>query len=298
MINNLPFSAWVRWFENFKSRQQPIPRPSGPELSPEESRLIGSSIRQFQLGESSEARNLLAKAGRYAAKSGDISYPSALIHFIREENRHASLLGQFMDREGIPRAKKHWMDGMFRFIRHQAGLRSSLTILLTAEFIAIPYYTALGEATKSTVLAAICKQILSDESTHIRFQSLALKVLAQPRNKRRRKADDVFARICLEIALDMVWFSHGRVIQAGGYDYPAYRQTCLQQFRWSRAMVRGELPIETPQSVPSKSMSPFGVRIVDHSRNPTTMGSASNLDALPRRAVTPEMFNSPKLSPS
>lgn len=298
MKSNLPFTAWVSWFENFKSRQKPIPRPAGPELSKYESQLIRSSIRQFQLGESSEARNLLAKAGRYAARTGDISYPSALIHFIREENRHASMLGQFMDREGISRAKKHWMDGIFRFLRHRVGLRSSLTILVTAEFIAIPYYTALREATSSTVLAGICKQILIDESTHIRFQSLALKVLAQPRNKLQRKADEIFARICLETALDMVWFSHGRVLQAGGYDYPTFRQTCLVQFRWSRAMVRGELPIEAPQPEEVKGIPPFGVRIMDHSGNPIANGSASGLEALPRRSVTPEMFNSPKLSTS
>jgi hypothetical protein len=293
MKNNLPFSAWVRWFEAFEGRQTPIPRPDGPELTLAQKRLISSSISQFQLGESSEARNLLAKAGRYAARTGDDSYPAALIHFIREENRHAAMLGNFMDREGIKRTKKHWMDGMFRFIRHQVGLRSSLTILLTAELIAVPYYTALRQATTSTVLSAICNQILTDESTHIRFQSLALKTLAQNRSSRQRKADDIFARFCLEIALDIVWFSHGSVLQAGGYDYPTFRQTCLTQLRLSRAMVSGELPIEDPQPTLNRGMMPFGVRILHDSPRPT-----SNLEALPRRAVTPEMFNSPQFTTS
>ena len=62
-------------------------------------------------------------------------------------------------------------EAFFRRLRHTVGLRLSLTILLSAELIAVPYYTALMRATDDAILQTICKQILLDEAMHIRFQA-------------------------------------------------------------------------------------------------------------------------------
>ncbi|MEM0997772.1 MAG: ferritin-like domain-containing protein [Bacteroidota bacterium] len=274
MNKTLPFTNWARWFAAFADRQLPLPKPQQPELTRQERKWIGRSIRHFQLGESSDARLLLQKAGRYAAETGDISYPWALRGFVQEENRHAALLGRFMDQEGLPRARKSWMDSVFRRVRHALGLRHSIVVLLTAEFIAVPYYTALGQATSSQLLATICRQILEDEAHHLHFQSLALHVFSRRLSPWSRRAGQVFARLCLAIALPVVWCSHRRVLCAGGYDYRYYRKTCLRAFRHSRAVVAGQIMVPAPATpVP-----------------PPTPNATSRTDDLPNRPVTRNMF--------
>jgi len=59
--------------------------------------------------------------------------------FIREEQRHSALLNSFLDRENIPKLNHHWVDLIFRKMRHLAGFELMLTVLLTAELIAIPF---------------------------------------------------------------------------------------------------------------------------------------------------------------
>jgi hypothetical protein len=68
-----------------RSRLLPIPWALGAELGAAERAAITSSIQAFQLGESSEGRNLICYARAWAARSGNSDYVEAIGLLIAEE---------------------------------------------------------------------------------------------------------------------------------------------------------------------------------------------------------------------
>src|SRR5258706_385192 len=94
-------------------------------------------------------------------QAGDYEYIEAIRLFIAEEQRHARDLAHFLQINEIPLVKTTFTDGVFRRLRQILGnLEISIAVLITAEIIAIVYYTALRDATNSQVLQTLCKQIL------------------------------------------------------------------------------------------------------------------------------------------
>ena len=250
MKTNDSFAAWADWYRNYLDRQLPIDWNTFERLPADLKQVVGDSVRQFQLGESSEAQNLKSKIARYVKKGGDRAYQDAMDWFIFEENRHARLLGRFMALEDIPKVTSHFSDKLFRFVRHGVGLRHAITILLSAELIAVPYYTALSQATRSPILTTICKQILLDEANHIRFQAKAIRTLLEGRGALRRRAAYAFARLLLEPALDIVWFHHARLFRAAGWSFKDMRRGSIAQFEWAWKMVL--TGCEEAQSLPAR----------------------------------------------
>jgi hypothetical protein len=235
------FTAWANWFREYQDRQLPIEWDRFERIPDNIHATIASSVAQFQLGESSEARNLKAKVAKFVKRGGDKAYQEAIEWFIFEENRHSRLLGRFMSLENMPKSTSQFTDRVFRLARHNVGLRHALFILLSAELIAVPYYRALQNATNSPILTTICKQILLDEETHIRFQSKAIQMLQGRLSKTRRKADYLVARALLEVALDIVWFNHSDLLLLGGYHFSDLRRESLEQFHHAWAMINGKI---------------------------------------------------------
>ena len=62
-----------------------------------------------------------------------------------------------------------------------AGLELRMRVLATAEVLAIPYYTALRDATGSPLLRSICSRILAEEAEHLRFQAFTFARLGSRR---------------------------------------------------------------------------------------------------------------------
>ncbi len=69
----------------------------------------------------------------------------ATLHFIQEEQRHSAVLARFLLREGFPPLQHSYVDAIFRRLRKLAGLELMVTVLSTAECIAVPYYSALRD---------------------------------------------------------------------------------------------------------------------------------------------------------
>jgi hypothetical protein len=207
-----------------------LPWQNAPALLPEERAAIQSSIQQFQLGERSSGSRLLQRGRAFGAKVSDGAFVPALALFIKEEQRHSGHLLRFMEREGIPAVSKHWVDSVFRRLRVLAGLELSLRVLVTAEIIAVPYYRALGVATKSPLLRAISAQILEDEAAHLRFQASMLARLGA----RRVGALEWFAfrlhRLFLLGTTCVVWRGHGKVFRAARQSYGVFVKDALEQF--------------------------------------------------------------------
>jgi len=210
-------ASWCRHFLGAAAAPDGLPWDDPRALSREEARCIQSSIQQFQLGEGSSGRRLLKRGLDYANATSDPDFISALSLFVKEEQRHSAYLLRFMGREGIPATSRHWIDTVFRRLRVLAGLELSLRVLVSAEIIAIPYYRALGAATQSPLLQAICARILQDEAAHLRFQASMLSRISA---SRPFFADRIFSgmhRLFLLITCLVVWFEHRRVFRAAGY---------------------------------------------------------------------------------
>ena len=222
---------WVEYFRMNRSRLLPIPWGLGAELQAAERAAIARSIQAFQLGESSEGRNLMKYARAWAARSGDADYVEAIGLLIAEEQRHARDLGRFMELNGVPCIRRRWTDTVFRRLRNLVGtLEISIAVLVTAEIIAKVYYAALREASESKMLRRICDQILRDEARHVEFQTEQLAKL-----RRGRAAPLLWATLALHEllflgAMLVVAWSHRRALSCGGFGILRFCRACLSEF--------------------------------------------------------------------
>lgn len=195
-------------------------------LTRDEKKIIQSSIQQFQKGEQSEGKHLYA----FAKKMGDPTYTETIRLFILEEQKHAFVLGKFMDRESIPRIYGHWVDHTFRWLRKLAGLENTVLILVTAEIIAKVYYQALFDATASNLLRKICAQILQDEDQHIAFQAQTLSYFYKQKKSLPGMISRYWHRFLMMGTICVVWAYHRTVLKAGKYDFVRFYDETMEVF--------------------------------------------------------------------
>ncbi|MGD0840973.1 MAG: ferritin-like domain-containing protein [Candidatus Acidiferrales bacterium] len=228
-----------RWIARFFLRSMTaiyVSHLTAVQLTPEEIATIAKSIQQFQLGEGSKGQRLLNRGRKYGRSVNDPFFVAALDLFIKEEQQHSRYLEAFMQSQGIAVAGRHWVDTIFRKLRGLAGLELSLAVLVTAEFIAVPYYRALRDATGSPVLKTICKRILDDEATHLRYQASMMARLTAPRRRVFDRVRSALHRFFLLGTIAVVWFEHRAVFQAAGYGFRRLKKETLFEFaEWDAA---------------------------------------------------------------
>lgn len=156
-IGDLSQFDWIAHFKANQEHRLQIDFSKEPKLTPLEKSLISPSIRSFQKGEASEGRFLLHQARGYADRNHDPDYPEAMKWFVVEENWHSAYLKKYMDYHRIPVGRRSFPDDIFRLLRKTGGLRSEITVLVTAEMIALSYYRALAECVDSPALKSICR---------------------------------------------------------------------------------------------------------------------------------------------
>jgi len=220
------FLCWQQYFFKNRDHFDHLEWKGNQTLIAGEKQVIASSIRQFQRGEHSEGKYFM----QFAMRMQDSSYVETVKLFIKEEQNHAAVLGKFMEVEGIPKLGKDWLDNIFRRLRKLAGLEGSVTVLLTAEIIAMVYYKALFNATRSAMLKQICQQILKDEEMHLRFQSYTLALLY----KRKPVLRSFFSRTAHHILMAgtilIVWVYHYKVLRRGAYSFFSYVNEVWNEF--------------------------------------------------------------------
>ena len=209
----------MEFFQSANQREFDLPWNNAYRLSPYEREAVAHSIQQFHLGEGSEGRHFL-RAGRTLR---DPYFVPALYCFIQQEQRHSACLGRFMEQQGIPHLRRHWVDQIFRGVRKLAGLRTMVTVLVTAEIIAVPYYRALRQATASPLLRALCTEILREEATHLEFQADTLHRLGCPPAFRQ------LHRAMLRAACALVWREHRSVFAAAHYNWAQFWHEAEQE---------------------------------------------------------------------
>jgi hypothetical protein len=217
-----PYEVWYGHFLEQRAAACALSWDDCDRLSAAERRLVARSMQQFQLGEWARGRGLVRRASSHPALATDSWFLPALKLFIAGEQEHSTILGRFLDRERIPRLTNHWLDAVFRRLRKLAGLELCATVLVTAEVLAIPFYQALRDATRSQLLRAICARILCDEAAHLRFQATTLGLVRRPLGKRARVVRGLGHTILFRGTAWLLWQQHRSVFRAAGWDIRRY----------------------------------------------------------------------------
>lgn len=228
MLTNL--RIWLNHFEYHAQQPRGAAGGSPGTLEAEERRLIARSLATFQLGEQSEGAGLLRAASRFAGAHGDELLPRITELFIREEQRHARLLRDFMGEHGIPARERHWSDAIFRRVRRLGGFELYLHILITAELIGNVYYRALESVTRCQRLKVLCRSLLADELAHIGFESELILELRAERPALLRALVRLLHRAFFCGAACSVWISHRAVLRRAGYTAGSFLCRCLDQY--------------------------------------------------------------------
>jgi len=223
--------TWLACFERRAANPPELPDMRElPLLSATERDRIGRSLAIFQLGEQSGGNTLLALARRQAARYRSPAIVRITECFVREEQRHAATLLEFMQANGIPRLEKDWTDGVFRILRRLAGFELAISVLVTAELIGLQYYRALLNSTGSKRLRAICSLFMQDEALHVGYESELLLALRARRTAPVRYAVTL-AHAAFHVATAcVVWMEHRRVLCAAGHTAFGFVHTCANHF--------------------------------------------------------------------
>lgn len=222
--------SWYDYFVANALTSHDLRQGNFDELTDSERKRIGKSVATFQLGEYSEGRGLLRAAQSFERKI-DTPYLVGITKlFIAEEQNHAMLLRRFMAIHNIPPIKKHWADAVFRWLRKGVGFEISITVLITAEIIALIYYKALRANTGSNQLNRICDKILTDEIQHVRYESELINYIRNSRPSAYQPTIRLLHAVLFIGTTIVVYSSHRAVLNAGGYRFVAFCEACWTEF--------------------------------------------------------------------
>ncbi|WP_036042201.1 sugar transferase [Leptospira alstonii] len=164
---------WKHWKEHFRGNEnRPLPKIDFEtlELRPNEMQSIAYSLAVFQLGESGEGR--IAKEIDKTILFGiDDFYREALKLFVREEGRHARILGECVRALKGELIESNWTERLFYFGRRLIGVRLKLMVLLAAEVIGICFYRKIAEKIPNGSVKSALFDIVKDEEKHLKFHS-------------------------------------------------------------------------------------------------------------------------------
>ncbi len=220
---------WVNHFEYHAQHPRRVPAGLSDVLKPEERRLIARSIATFQLGEQSDGSALLRSAARFAQKHDVKSLARIFELFIREEQRHAALLREFMEDHDLPLKQTDWTDFVFCCLRRLGGLELCLHVLITAELIATAYYRALEVATGCQRLKVLCRTLVADELAHIGLQSQLLLTLRARKSRSAQAVIRLLHRAFFFSTATVVYLTHRAILRSAGYHFGGFLRACAVQ---------------------------------------------------------------------
>ncbi|WP_442874677.1 ferritin-like domain-containing protein [Amycolatopsis sp. NBC_00345] len=226
---------WLTEFTGEAERRRVRPEPEwarGARLDP----AVARSVQRFQVGESGDGANLLAKAGG--------RYRQTVALFVAEEQNHARLLARLLAAAGSATIDAHWSDAVFVRLRRALGLRLELMVLLIAEVVALRYYRALRDGTSDPLTREVAARILADEERHVPFHCDRLR---GEFGGATGKAVAFGWRVLLAGALVVVLLDHGRALRELGVTRIAFAAGVLVRFE--RVLVEVHYGRSTPARV-------------------------------------------------
>lgn len=252
MLHDLP--VWLAHFRGQAAHPRQVPATLDDTLSGRERRLIEGPIATFQLGESSDGAQLRQAVQGYCAQPQSPDLVEIFDLFIAEEQRHARLLGEFMQDHAIAPRERAVTDQAFRRLRRLGGLEARLRLLLTAEIIGIVFYRALEVVTDCRRLQILCRTLVADELVHVAFESQLLLAMKNGRGALTRLLLGAWEQALLTAAVLVVWATHRRVLKCAGYGPLLFLRDCRSQYafylRWP--------PAPSRRARAARSLSPHG----------------------------------------
>lgn len=164
-MNTLTWTAWKTHFLANEQRPPPV-IATDPCASP----LVLRSLGILQRAETGEGRIAKAIDG-VVFHNIDDDYRAAIKLFIREEARHAGLLGALLVAHGERPATKTWRDGVFAKVRRLAGVRFKLFVFLSAEVAAILMFSSIISGLPDGPIRRSLERMLGDEEHHLEFHA-------------------------------------------------------------------------------------------------------------------------------
>ncbi len=226
-------TSW-EWIEHFESNSkiERIDWQLKHSITGIERKNILSSLRAWQLGETSDGSHLLKASKRYADKIGDKHYVKAVELFIKEEQKHGHNLGKYLDGIGEGRLKKNWADTMFRKVRYYNSSMELWTLaVITVESTAQIFYQSLKGATGCQLLKQICTDILIDEAFHIDFQCERFRLIYESKKPIPKFACFYLYKWFYFSIIILIWFVYRRTFIAGKNDFNSYWKKMNMKFR-------------------------------------------------------------------
>lgn len=209
-------SFWKNHFQH-NSVFQRVNWNQQPTITEEEKEKILSSLKAWQLCETSDGSHQLAAAERYTASIGDEDYVDAVKLFILEEQKHGSNLGKYIVQIGEKWVKKDWGDTLFHKIRYLNKSMELWTIaVIIVESAAQVFYKSLHDATQCALLKSICRDILIDEAHHIKFQNERLHMIFQKKSFYSKAFSIGLYEVLFFGTIHAIWFGHSKAFVAGG----------------------------------------------------------------------------------
>lgn len=165
----MAFRRWRRHFE--QNALRPFPRAEDfsqgfeSDLLP----LLLSSLARFQAGETSEGR-LAHQIDQLVAPYADEDFRACIKLFVREEARHARILGELVRAlGGGPAPMDHWTRKTFVITRRLIGVRTKLFVALSAEIVGRVFYDLLHQALPPGDVQMQIRELAEDEGDHLQF---------------------------------------------------------------------------------------------------------------------------------
>jgi len=238
-----------KWIMHFQANltQQRVDWNLQPNISSSEIKKILHSLQAWQLGETSDGAHLVWASQLYAKRIADPDYVDAVKLFIREEQKHGSNLGKYLDAIGKPRISSNWGDTLFRRIRYfNTSMEIWTLAVITVESAAQVFYQSLKDATGCALLKQVCTDILIDEAFHIDFQSERMAVLFDAKTSLTKFISKYFYPVFFFATSLVVWFAHKNAFKAGGTNYSRY----IKKMRYKYFKTLHRLSFGRPNYIP------------------------------------------------
>jgi rubrerythrin len=232
--------SWLDYFRSNQADPDEIPWELVTNLPAHLAFLI-PSLQQFQLGEGSSGLTFLELGRSHARATGDLDLVETLALFIAEEQRHSAMLARYLRAIGAGVRERDWVDQLFRRLRKLAGLECMVTVLVTAEILAVPYYRAVYKVSNCPALRAICRRILREEAQHLLFQASTLSKLAQSRADWRVRLARSTQHVLLAGTCFTVWAQHRRVFTTAGMNFLGFVLECRGLLRHVHRAIRSSV---------------------------------------------------------
>lgn len=166
--------SWVSWREHFTKNEArpPIAVSADPSATP----VLLRTLAILQRAETGEGRIAKAIDG-VDLPNIDGDYRAALKMFVREEARHAGLLGELLAAHGARPFTQTWRDGVFSGVRRLAGVRFKIFVFLAAEVAAVVVFGLLVGALPDGAIRRSLMRMRGDEAHHLAFHAQFFRTL-------------------------------------------------------------------------------------------------------------------------